>query len=115
MIKDNEIYRMPDDFEIGSILSDCAESLKNAETYAEEDAIKTEYSNCMRILFKNGFGDVYTFDDFIELVDSKSIIDYDGMGYIVNKNGKQIESVECNVSWLKKHKKKNHYITWYNK
>ena len=26
MIKDNEIYRMPNDFEIGSILSDCAES-----------------------------------------------------------------------------------------
>lgn len=40
MIKDNEIYRMPNDFEIGSILSDYAESLKDADTYAEEDAIK---------------------------------------------------------------------------
>lgn len=115
MIKDNEIYRMPDDFEIGSILFDCAQALKKAETYTDEDAIKAEYANCMRILFKNGYGTVYTFDDFIELVDSKSIIDYDGTGYIVNKDGKRIEGIKCNVSWLKKHKKKNHYITWYNK
>ena len=77
MIKDNEIYRMPNDFEIGNILSDYAESLKNADTYAEEDAIKTEYSNCMRILFKKGFGDVYTFDNFISLVDSTCILNYD--------------------------------------
>lgn len=115
MIKDNEIYRMPNDFEIGSILFDYAESLKNADTYAEEDAIKAEYSNCMRILFKKGFGDVYTFDHFISLVDSTCILNYDGCGYIVDKDGKEIEPVNCNVSWLKKHKKKNHYITWYNK
>ena len=115
MIKDNEIYHMPDDYEIGSILYDFSDAIKETKSYDEREAIKTEYANCMKILFKNGFGHVYTFDDFIPLVDSKCYLNYDGIGYIVDKDGEKIEPIDCNVSWLKKHKKKNHYITWYNK
>ena len=115
MIKDNEIYRMPDDYEIGTILFEYAEALKSTKTCNERDAIKAEYVNCMKILFKNGFGMVFTFDDFIRLVDHHCVLNCDGIGYIVDKNGEQIEAVDCKVSWLKKRKEKNHYIAWYNK
>ena len=115
MIKDNEIYRMPDDFEISCILCHFSDAIKDAESYDEQRAIETEYANCMKILFKNGCGDVYTFDDFISLVDSGCYTDYDGIGYIVDENGKEIKPIECETTWLKRRKKKSHYIIWYNK
>lgn len=65
------------------------------------------------------FADIYTFEDFLELVKDGSFIDYDGTGYLAKKNadGVMMEyfDIFCDEDWLNR----NHYdfthICWYNK
>ena len=67
------------------------------------------------------YGDTYTIDDFIKLVEDTSIMDYDGIGYAAFEiEGQLYEYKEmgiyCDVDWLEKKKEMGiTHIRWYNK
>lgn len=81
------------------------------------DELIQDYAHRINLWMNYGYGDIYSFDEFLEYVRTGSFIDYDGSGaFVDNITGKEIKDVRCNVEWLKKHKPENSdYIMWFNK
>lgn len=66
------------------------------------------------------YGDSFSIDDFIELVDEGSIMDYDGIGYlaILDEKGRIYESeimVLCDSTWLRYSANTFNVVMWYNR
>lgn len=66
------------------------------------------------------YGDSFSIDDFIELVDEGSIMDYDGIGYlaILDEKGRIYESeimVLCDSTWLRYSARTFNAVMWYNR
>lgn len=66
------------------------------------------------------YGDSFFIDDFIELVDEGSIMDYDGIGYlaILDEKGRIYESeimVLCDSTWLRYSANTFNAVMWYNR
>lgn len=120
-LRENEIKFEPDDWEIGTLLKSFCRKVKEKTpsngfiSLSLMDDLVEEYSIRMKLLFKIGDGSIFSFDEFISGVKSGGLDDYDGIGYIVDKDGNNLGQVNCSISWLKSHKKDNHYIVWYNK
>lgn len=81
----------------------------------EADKLKALYCAAMKILFKQGYGDVFTVDHFIESVKCGSFVDYDGIGYFANIEGEEKQQISCDVNWLQAHRADYPFIIWYNK
>lgn len=74
------------------------------------------YTKALQYTIKNKFGLVFYIDDFIKDVESGVFIDYDGTGYALYENGKEIERIHCDVNYLKSIKKKDAiFVAWYNR
>lgn len=87
-------------------------SLNTAATQADIE----ECAEIIYIVTKNGFGDCYNINEFTELVEDSSFMDYDGHGYWCDEDGNQLGYIHCDVAWLKANKpEKAKYILWYNK
>ena len=55
-------------------------------------------------------------DMCIDWVKKGSIIDYDGHGYLFYENGEEMDSMYCDVKFLKEAKKDGAcFVAWYNK
>lgn len=63
-------------------------------------------------------GELFKFRNFVHYVQEGYIIDYDGVGEAVDKDGNVIAKIWCDVAWLKKFKKKHPeatHIRWCNR
>ena len=60
-------------------------------------------------------GDVFTIENFIELVRDGYFTDYDGEGYLHNGKNETGYYAECVVTYLEEMKAKYPYVVWYNK
>lgn len=67
------------------------------------------------------YGDTYLIDQFIDYVADTSIMDYDGIGYLVYNIEDELyeykgATIWCDVDWLLNQKKAGiTHIRWYNK
>ena len=85
------------------------------QDYSEEEKALELFSSAMRILFRQGYGAVFTVDNFIESVSHGSFIDYDGIGYFCTIDGKEKQEIRCDEKWLKKNRGDYPFVLWYNK
>lgn len=110
-------------WEIGVLMNDYAERIKPLETenydyekQEQKDALEDLYAQAIELNCKNGYGLIMPIDMCIDWVAQKLIIDYDGTGYLLNKDGERIDGMFCNVSFLKRAKEKGIcFVAWYNK
>ena len=73
-------------------------------------------ANAATIVAQQGFGICFPIEDFIYNVKTGGFIDYDGTGYFVDKEGKELLRVHCDVKWLEKNKPTDAFgVMWYNK
>lgn len=95
-------------WEIGVLLGDYTQSKKENK--------KEIYTKAIQYTVKNKYGIVYYIDDFIGCVDCGGFIDYDGIGYALDIDGKEIEKIHCDTKYLKSLKRKGAiFIAWYNR
>lgn len=109
----------PDNFSIGLIFEQYMKRIKelqeNGDTYYDEEKTLELFSSAMRVLFKRGFGDVFTVDNFIGAVSGGGFIDYDGRGYFATIDGTEEKEIRCDVEWLKNNRGDYPFVIWYNK
>lgn len=89
----------------------------SVEKYHQTEDLAKEYAHMINLWSIDGYGDIYSFDDFSDCVECGGFIDYDGQGiFIDNNTGERLKAVRCNVDWLKKNKPENSdYIMWFNR
>lgn len=110
-------------WEIGVLLDYYADKRKPLETeefdyekYEQKEALQKLYAKAIELTCKKGCGFKMPIDDFITDVEGGTFIDYDGIGYLLDKDGEEIGGMHCNVSFLKKAKENGAcFIDWYNK
>lgn len=105
-------------WEIGVLLNCYAEKINKVDKhdFREQDKLKELYSKAVILNVKHGYGLFYPIDDFIEDVSGGGIIDYDGIGYLLNENGDEIGLSRCNVKFLEDAKSNGAiYVAWFNK
>ena len=110
-------------WEIGVLMNDYADRRKSLETekfdyekYQQKEALKILYAQAIELNCKNSYGLIMPIDMCIDWVTQESIIDYDGTGYLLDKDGERIGGMRCSVSFLKKAKEKGAcFVAWYNK
>lgn len=60
-------------------------------------------------------GKVYEIKEFLQLVNDKCIIDYDGIGYFGNENT-ELETIKhVDIPTVKKAMKRYTHVHWYNR
>lgn len=108
---------IPDNWSIACIMDAYAEEKAKLEKdYGEEaDKLEAIYCAAMKILFKQGYGDVFTVDNFIAHVACGGFIDYDGIGYFANIEGEEKQQISCDEKWLQAHRGDYPFVIWYNK
>lgn len=110
-------------WDICVLMDTCKEKVEpyHSEIYDyKKEKIKEEieelYAKAIELTVKNGCGLIMPIDMAIDWVSAGSIIDYDGFGYLLDKNGEEIGDMRCSVSFLKKAKENNAcFVAWYNK
>ena len=110
-------------WEIGVLVNDYVNRIKPLETkefdyekYEQKEALKKLYAQAIELNCKKGYGLIMPIDMCIDWVTKKSIIDYDGTGYLLDKDGERIGSMRCDVSFLKRAKENGAcFVAWYNK
>lgn len=111
-------------WEIGVILNDYVDKLKileaeesdKREKYRKKEALEELYAQAIELTVKDNCGLIMPIDDFIDSVKTGSIMDYDGCGYLINKDGERIGSLYCDVSFLLGAKDGGAvFVAWYNK
>lgn len=108
---------IPDNWSITLIMDAYAEDkAKLQKDYGKEaDELEALYCAAMKILFKQGFGDVFTVDHFIANVECGGFIDYDGTGYFATMEGEEKQQISCDMNWLQSHRADYPFIIWYNR
>ena len=85
-------------------------------TQSKKENKEELYTKAIQYTVKTKYGIVFYIDDFIKDVERGDFIDYDGIGYALNIDGKEIEKIHCDVKYLKSIKKKGAmFIAWYNR
>jgi hypothetical protein len=110
-------------WEIGVLMKSYAEKIKPLETekydYEKErqkEALEELYAQAIELNCKQGYGLIMPIDECIDWVESGSIIDYDGHGYLLDKDGERIGGMRCDVSFLENAKENSAcFVAWYNK
>lgn len=110
-------------WEIGVLMNSYAEKIKPLETekydYEKErqkEALEELYAQAIELTVKDDCGLIIPIDECIDWVSDGSIIDYDGHGYLLDENGKEIGGMHCDVSFLQKAKENGAcFVAWYNK
>ena len=108
---------------IGVLIDTYADSIKPLETnefdyekYEQKKVLKELYAQAIELTCKENCGLIMPIDMCIDWVKCESIIDYDGHGYLLDKNGERIGGMRCRVSFLQKAKEKEAvFVAWYNK
>jgi hypothetical protein len=78
--------------------------------------LKDLYAQAIILNVRHGYGLFYPIDDFIEDVRGGGIMDYDGMGDLLDADGNELGYVRCNVKFLEKAKADGAvYVAWFNK
>lgn len=107
---------IPDTWSICRLMDAYAEAKSAVSAFSkEEDAVEELYACAMRAMFKDGIGDVFTVDSFIDDVKATCFTNYDGSGYFMTMDGERKECISCDVEWLESHRKDYPFIIWYNK
>ena len=115
--------RFDSTWEIGVLIDTYADEIEplKSETYdyekeRQKEEIQKLYAQSIELTAKKGYGLTMPIDMAIDWVKRGSIIDYDGMGYVLDKSGGEIESMECDVSFLQRAKENGAcFVAWYNK
>lgn len=110
-------------WEIGVLMNAYAEKIKPLETekydyekYRQKEALEELYAQAIELTVKDDCGLIMPIEECIDWVMAKSIIDYDGIGYLLDKDGERIGGMWCDVSFLKNAKKNGAcFVAWYNK
>jgi hypothetical protein len=110
-------------WEIGVLINSYAEKIKPLETekydYEKErqkEALEELYAQAIELTVKDDCGLIIPIDECIAWVKSGSIVDYDGHGYLLDKDGKRCGGMCCSVSVLQLAKENGaHFVAWYNK
>lgn len=111
-------------WEIGVLLNDYVDKIKSLEAedcnshekYRKKEVLEELYAQAIELTAKDNCGLIMPIDDFIGSVKCGSIMDYDGCGYLINKDGERIGSLYCNVSFLLGAKDGGAiFVAWYNK
>lgn len=103
-------------YEIKTLLDCFARRVEGMDDYSEEyEAMQGLYAQAIILNVKEGFGLFYPIDDFIEEVRCGCIIDYDGIGYLLDKDGNHLKGIQCNSEWLEHQKPQAVFVAWYNK
>lgn len=105
-------------WEIG-VLLDCYTDRANKldeDNFREQDKLRDLYAAAIILNVKHGYGLFYPIDDFIEDVRGGGIIDYDGIGYLLDADGNRIGPSRCNIKFLEDAKFNGAvYVAWFNK
>ena len=92
------------------------EEQKEAIEKLYAQAIELTVKQAIELTVKDNCGLIMPIDLAICWVEGKCIIDYDGIGYLLDKNGEQIGDMYCDVPFLNKAKENGAvFVTWYNK
>ena len=110
-------------WEIGVLMNAYTEKIKPLETekfdyekHEQKEALEELYAQAIELTVKDNCGLIMPIDECIGWVSSGSIIDYDGHGYLLDKDGGRIGDMCCNASFLQKSKEKGVvFVAWYNK
>ena len=110
-------------WEIGVLMDTYAEEIEplKSEKYdfekeEQKEKIEKLYAQAIELTAKKGYGLTMPIDMAIGWVKRGSIIDFDGIGYLVDKNGKEFKEMECDVSFLQRAKENGAcFVAWYNK
>ena len=110
-------------WEIGVLMNTYAEKIKpleidkfDYEKHEQKEALEELYAQAIELTVKDDCGLIMPIDDCIDCVKEGSIIDYDGHGYLLDKDGEKIGGMCCNASFLQKSKEKGAvFVAWYNK
>ena len=70
---------------------------------------------CEELQTRISSGHIMTVDQFIELVEERSIIDDDGCGSFADYAANKHEAVWCDVDWLNEHRGEYPFVIWYNR
>lgn len=110
------VYEKDNTWELMTIVEEFQRQSKNINKYSKEyDLLKEEFAQILRLQVIN-FGLIMTIDEFIESVETKSLVSYDGSGELLDADGKKSGiRVKFDVDWLKEQKDKYKYVCWYNK
>ena len=108
---------------IGVLMNAYADSIKPLETKKldyggceREESLEELYAQAIELTCKENCGLIMPIDMCIDWVESTSITDYDGHGYLLDKNGERIGSMRCSVSFLQSAKEKEAvFVAWCNK
>lgn len=108
---------------IGILMNRYADIRKTLETkefdyekYQQMEELKDLYAKAIELTCKSGFGFKMPIDDFIIDVQDGFFIDYDGLGYLLDKDGNRIGGMRCDVLLLQEAKKHGAcFVDWYNK
>ncbi len=112
------------------LIKDVAFTLKNFKTKIDEwehasisERMKNEdknpyllAANAALITANHGFGDCFSIDDFIKMVEEGYLIDYDGIGRWVDFQGNELGKIHCDANWLKDNiPEEAKFVMWFNK
>jgi hypothetical protein len=104
--------------EVGVLLNSYANRINKVDKndFKEQDRLEELYAKAIILNVKYGYGLFYPIDDFIEDVRCGGIMNYDGIGYLLDVDGNELGSVNCNVKFLEDAKKNGAvYVSWFNK
>lgn len=110
-------------WEIGVLMNAYAKKIKPLETdefdyekHEQKEALEEIYAKAIELTVKDNCGLIMPIDECIDWVKRGSIIDYDGVGYLVNENGEEIDGMHCDEEFLQKAKENGAcFVAWYNK
>lgn len=110
-------------WEIGVLIDSYAEKVRPLESeqfdymkYQMKEDLQDTYSKAIELTMKDNCGLIMPIDECINWVEGGSINDYDGHGYLLDKDGEKIGSMRCNVDFLLRAKEGGAYfVAWYNK
>ena len=84
--------------------------------FRKKDELNELYSKAIIMNVQYGYGDFYPIDDFMDDVEGGGIMNYDGIGYLLDANGNEIDQVDCNLEFLEDAKANGAvYVSWFNK
>lgn len=105
-------------WEIGVLMNCYADRINQVDKhdFRKRGQLKDLYAQAIILNVKYGYGLFYPIDDFIEEVDGGGIVDYDGIGYLLDADGNQIAPSRCSVKFLEEAKANGAvYVSWFNK
>lgn len=93
------VYEDDNTWEMMTIVEEFERQTKNMDKYSKEyETLKEEFAQMLRIQVLN-FGLIMTIDEFIESVETGSLVSYDGSGELLEKTVKRVAK-EYDLMWI---------------